>query len=1330
MKKIALIIISIVFFTCLHAQFGAPYLFELDLGRVYDVNIYDLDGDGDMDVLSASDNAVVWYENLDGLGSFSRFRVIQSGPSKVYRAAFAADMDADGDLDVLSASSNDDLVVWYENMGNGQFGLPITVADDVLSATDVYAADLDGDLDVDIIVASSTSNGFVRVLENTGNAVFEIGQVLPINTVRAAQAVDLDNDGDLDILWSSAFGVVRWRSNEGGLSFGVQPNISTDGGANTSSGLHTVDIDFDGDLDILVASHSDDKIIWLENLGNGIFGSDQVLAENIERAHAISSGDLDGDGDLDIVAASFDLQEVFWFENLGGNTFGPKEVIATTKDNPVTLAAGDIDQDGDPDLVYGTDMGNLKGTIELFVNDGVAQFDKVDLGRSSLGPLIFPFDLDADGDPDLVVGSTFEDKVSWYENLGNGELGLQQAISLEVDNLKGVYAADLDNDGDGDVMYIMNLPNNEFTTVWQENVGGGVFGPQKILSYQLGALFLIFAFDRDGDGDLEVVVYHGLGGLVYFDNLGNGNFSTAKNFGTLVGGQPRLIASDMDVDGDEDLLGVSFNNNELFFIQNDGGGNFTRIDISNELEDPVGVFAADLDNDGDQDAISLSRTDHKSAWYENLGNGNFGPQQIISLNYNYPTNIIASDIDQDGDQDVLVSSTGNLEIVWHENQGGGVFAMETQLIDGVSGFTPVDINVDGDDDLIVERFDGLYIYENFATSPGFNEISGKVYLDENENGMFDAGEAELSHVPTQIMPASHFSYTAQTGLFRHFVEPGTYEIAPLLDPCFELTSGPATYTVDFDGTMNITGLNFGVRPLSDLAELNIDLTSALTRCNRSVPFWLTLSNTGCKILDGRYSLTLSDLANFESAIPAPNEVVGNTLFWDFSDLLPNHQQQVLLFFQIAGANQTGELIEIPLTAFLEDTGGGLVLSDEQTYVSEIRCSYDPNDKLVTPERSLYPEFTENYTLFEEELNYTVRFQNTGNDTAFQVVIRDHLSDKLDWATFRPGASSHPYEARLLDNGLVEFHFNDILLVDATTNEPESHGFVQFRIFSRNEVGEGSAIQNFAKIYFDFNPPIITNTTRNIMVTELPQQAAPLADFSYFPSDLQVHFVDKSVNLADHWLWTFGDGSSSTEQNPSYTYAATGMYEVCLEAGNQFGMNQVCKNIEIALTPQAAFSFIQDMLEVTFTDNSLNGPEAWFWDFGDGETSTEQNPVHLYTGAGDYEICLTVENAAGSDQFCATTSIIIENTFARVLENNYRIIPHPVHDKGVLLFEDDLAPATKLEMFDLFGRQLEVPVTVGLRQMELDLNELRTGLYVFEVKTREMLVARGLLVLQR
>jgi uncharacterized repeat protein (TIGR01451 family) len=145
----------------------------------------------------------------------------------------------------------------------------------------------------------------------------------------------------------------------------------------------------------------------------------------------------------------------------------------------------------------------------------------------------------------------------------------------------------------------------------------------------------------------------------------------------------------------------------------------------------------------------------------------------------------------------------------------------------------------------------------------------------------------------------------------------------------------------------------------------------------------------------------------------------------------------------------------------------------------IAGSYDPNDKIGTANSS---RSTTQYFLDTDEwIDYTVRFQNTGTDTAFTVVIRDEIEQDLDLMSLEILGASHDFIPSFGEGRELVFTFNDILLPDSTTDLLGSQGFVAFRIRPREGLLPGDNITNIANIYFDFNPPVITEPS--VLVAE-------------------------------------------------------------------------------------------------------------------------------------------------------------------------------------------------------------------------------------------------------
>lgn len=154
---------------------------------------------------------------------------------------------------------------------------------------------------------------------------------------------------------------------------------------------------------------------------------------------------------------------------------------------------------------------------------------------------------------------------------------------------------------------------------------------------------------------------------------------------------------------------------------------------------------------------------------------------------------------------------------------------------------------------------------------------------------------------------------------------------------------------------------------------------------------------------------------------------------------------------------------------------------------------------------------------------------------------------------------------------------------------------------------------------------------------------PVADFTGTPtagtSPLQVSFTDLSTNNSTSWQWNFGDGNSSTLKNPEHTYQNAGTYAVKLTAINSHGSNTHTRINYITVNasgsaPVADFAGLPTSgsapLIVNFTDQSINNPTGWQWNFGDGNSSTMQNPAHTYQNSGTYAVQLTVSNANGND----------------------------------------------------------------------------------------------------
>jgi len=356
--------------------------------------------------------------------------------------------------------------------------------------------------------------------------------------------------------------------------FGPQQIISNADGLKTD--VYAADIDGDSDMDVL--SSSQQQISWYENInGNGDFGEQLLIAQNPEElGGSVSASDIDGDGDMDVLSTFIDgspgqtgESRVVWNENLDGlGNFGPQRIITLNAYRPTYAGAADFDGDGDMDV-----LSISRG------DDKVAWYKNLD-GLGNFGPQIiislsldFPLnavisDIDNDGDMDIVSHSNHDHKIGWFRNLdGNGTFSNLLVISTNLDTPNRVSAADLDGDGDMD---ILSTSTGDNKIAWYENIDSdGNFGPQQIITTSLEYPRSIYASDIDNDGDLDLISASGTAIFSLTNSNGLGDFEL-----------PQLI--------------------------------------SDEVISPTAVITSDIDQDGDADILSSSQVDSKIAWYENL----------------------------------------------------------------------------------------------------------------------------------------------------------------------------------------------------------------------------------------------------------------------------------------------------------------------------------------------------------------------------------------------------------------------------------------------------------------------------------------------------------------------------------------------------------------------------------------------------------------------------------------------------------------------------------------------------------------------------------------
>ena len=338
-----------------------------------------------------------------------------------------ADLDGDGDLDVLATHNDEPAVTWHRNLGGGVFGGAIALhASDPFffeSAEAVRTFDLDQDGDRDVVAAESDYHpdlGLsqqVIVYRNAGGGSFtEAGSYHVVFTsVAGLEVADLEGDGDDDIfygLWGDA-SVVVLQTAHGTLPF-APTLVTTESFAPRS--ILPQDLDGDGDSDLVVTSSLDTSITWYENTGSLPFGPEQVISAAVAGAGAVSAADFDGDGDVDVAAGgtSSGVSHLRWYANQGGRFDAHPIAIGST--HPASLKTADLDDDGDQDLLVGETSG-----LSWYANDGQGEFGpRQPIGGPTFGTRdAHAADIDGDDVLDVLTGANpgSEAEISWFPSL-------------------------------------------------------------------------------------------------------------------------------------------------------------------------------------------------------------------------------------------------------------------------------------------------------------------------------------------------------------------------------------------------------------------------------------------------------------------------------------------------------------------------------------------------------------------------------------------------------------------------------------------------------------------------------------------------------------------------------------------------------------------------------------------------------------------------------------------------------------------------------------------------------------------------------------------------
>ncbi|HIP60342.1 MAG TPA: DUF1566 domain-containing protein, partial [Campylobacterales bacterium] len=332
------------------------------------LEMVDLDQDGDLDILTAGDGGtkVGWYENR---GDFSFTEHSIATTELEPEAIKVADMDSDGDLDILYTTYNDSgrSLIQCLNDGSESFTTCSKITDQTATAVAVAnisfieIAYINDDTKPDIVSSSWGTPNTINWYENLGDGNYsQAKEIATLSNVPSLRSADINGDTYIDIV-AASHGENRtvWYENDGNGTFTERAMPGTVFGAYS---VEIMDKSNDGDIDVISTSNTDGKISIHHNDGTSTpsFTTKAILAHHLKNIHYASGADMDNDGDIDIIAASSeDNGRIAWYENIQDNLDYPEHNITLGVSNIVRVFAADIDNDGNMDIVSCAEDGNV-----------------------------------------------------------------------------------------------------------------------------------------------------------------------------------------------------------------------------------------------------------------------------------------------------------------------------------------------------------------------------------------------------------------------------------------------------------------------------------------------------------------------------------------------------------------------------------------------------------------------------------------------------------------------------------------------------------------------------------------------------------------------------------------------------------------------------------------------------------------------------------------------------------------------------------------------------------------------------------------------------------
>jgi Leucine-rich repeat (LRR) protein len=372
-------------------------------------------------------------------------------------------------------------------------------------------------------------------------------------------------------------------------------------------------------------------------------------------------------------------------------------------------------------------------------------------------------------------------------------------------------------------------------------------------------------------------------------------------------------------------------------------------------------------------------------------------------------------------------------------------------------------------------------YCSFTPGGVFYTIQGSNRYDSNTNGC-DASDSYLPYLKCAITDGvtTGALISNSTGSFSIPVGVGTLSVTPIIENPSYFSVSPASVSVSFPTTASPFIQDFCIAPNGVHHDLEVTIIPiVVARPGFDAIYKIIYKNKGNQVSNGSVSLNFNDaIMDLVTASPIVNTTGTNSLSWNYTNLNPFETREIIVTLNVNSPMETpavnnGDQLEF--TAIINPLANDEIVADNTSSLKQIVVgSYDPNDKTCLEGTTITPSMVGNY------VHYVIRFENTGTFAAQNIVVKDMIdTTKFDIASLIPQSSSHPFVTRITNTNQVEFIFENINL---PFNDATNDGYVAFKIKTLPSLVLGDTFTNSAGIYFDYNFPIVTNTTTTTVAT--------------------------------------------------------------------------------------------------------------------------------------------------------------------------------------------------------------------------------------------------------